>query len=122
MEITLSSSLSTIFVDILDATSDKTALSFHKETYDQASSWGENCEACKNGTIIIDGMTSYDLECIYDNPQNSSSTERKYVRLNNRFITIERNGKLYLIRFITEASQSDSIRDFQYLLDTWRWK
>jgi hypothetical protein len=122
IEITLSSSSYTIIVDTFDATTEKTALNLQKNTLAQASSWGDNFKVLKQDTIIIDGITSYDMECNYDRSQNSSSIESKHVRINERFIFIERNRRLYLIRFTTEASQSDGIRDFQHILDTWRWK
>jgi hypothetical protein len=122
VEITLRASSYNIVVDTMDATSDNTAQNLQQDAYYQAKSWGDNFEVLKKDAIIIDGISGYELECNYDSIKNPISTGNTYVRLHDRFIFIQRDAKFYGIRFSVDASQSDSIQEFQHLLDTWKWK
>jgi len=127
IEITLNSSVSTIFVDIVDVTQDTTALSFHQSLPDEIKRLEENFDfidnvvILKQDTIILNGVSGYNFEIKYDDKQKSALNGNTF-RAYDRYVVVQRNEKVYALRLFVKASETDTIKDFQYLLDTWKWK
>jgi hypothetical protein len=127
IEIILESSVSTIIMDRLDVTDDLTALSLYQSESDSLKLYEEkfkqikNIEILKQDNIILDGVSGYDFVCKYDDILKSTSTGNNF-RAYDRYIFVQRNEKLYALRFFVRDSQIDTIKVFQHLLDTWKWK
>jgi hypothetical protein len=127
IEIMLESSTANIFIDIFDVTADYTPLKLQQGSVEQAKSWEEkfklikNLEILKQDTIPIDGVTGYDLEMKYTDIKKSASIGNDFQGY-DRNIFLQHNGRVYGLRFIVRASQDNSIKSYQHLLDTWKWK
>lgn len=79
-----------------------------------------NFTLLKRGSIVLDGATGYEFEAVYDAPKHPQLTD--YERVWNWEIFIQRNGNKYHISASAIASQLDRIKEFQYLVETWKWK
>ena len=122
IEITLESSSETTWVSVQDATADYDPLNLQQGVAYQAKNWGNNFEILKQDTITLNGVSGYDLEFKYDDSRQSVSKGNNNIQAYDRDIFVERNNRIYSLRLSVWASQTDSIKGFQHLLDTWKWK